>query len=62
MKQNQILSLFSDPPGVSVLVTQISAGFAVTVLDQESGGFVLTSVFPPPDLEKALTFAHSCIP
>ena len=57
--ENQVATFANIEYGIASLVTKISKGYAVTLLDTDAEMVVATKIYPANMLPQAITFAES---
>jgi hypothetical protein len=57
MSHNQILTLVNEDYGITSIVTKVSKGYAVTLIDTDAEDIVGSKLYPPEQLGEALAYA-----
>ena len=54
---NQVATFVNVLDGIASLVTKVSKGYAVTLIDTEAEQLVTTRIYPPNMFEQAVSYA-----
>ena len=54
---NQVATFVNVLDGIASLVTKVSKGYAVTLIDTDAEQVVATKIYPPAMFDQAVTYA-----